>query len=592
MQLEEFFGDNIPPYTILSHTWGKDEVTFGDFTSNQTEARTKEGYKKIDLVCIQTLQEPLHQRNSIVAYLNYAWVDTCCIDKTSSAELSEAINSMFMWYAKAEVCFAYLLDVSASDPESHSAQSKWFSRGWTLQELIAPSSLRFYDRDWIEMGTRSTSIDWVTEATGIPQDVLDDNKRAPAKKQSSWEKLRWILKPYPAAVKISWASRRNTTRVEDMSYCLLGLLDVNMPLLYGEGSKAFIRLQKELVNQTHDDSILAWGLDGTRLEPLEDISDDLETHTEDYVAAQAPLLASSPHNFRLAGNLSKGSQSYYKYSLTNLGLEMEIPLIKVWEIKTIARISRHQIFWIGILSCFSNDGLGFVGIPLLEAVVGEKSDRLILTRTLIGDHEKLDETNINSTNTLILGPKAMVRAKMKDVIITASETFRRWHEIEQPQGPPRIVNVDDSGLLRNTGYSVVFGALASSQQTSTGVATKSDEIIWSGTWNKSSKFLILDTHPPPSSSRFIEPILFHFQHRWHERISIGCFTVLINLTTKERGIFSGKIMPNTWWDIKQRLKTLSTHHAELTKDATLRNRNIRFKKRTLHGRDIFELAVE
>lgn len=143
-ELEEFVSD-IPPYSILSHTWGKDEVSFQDITTNLEASAAKEGFVKIRHCAAQTLSDGLA----------YCWVDTCCIDKTSSAELSEAINSMFRWYREAQCCYIYLADVHAEPAEYFGEslrQSRWFTRGWTLQELIASSNRFFFDADWTLVG--------------------------------------------------------------------------------------------------------------------------------------------------------------------------------------------------------------------------------------------------------------------------------------------------------------------------------------------------------------------------------------------------------------------------------------------------------
>jgi len=144
LELEEFFGTNIPSYAILSHTWGDSEVSFAEYTCNQAAVSTKEGYNKIVLTC----------RQARLDELNYAWVDTCCIDKSSSAELSEAINSMFAWYRSSTVCYAYLSDVFKSDLGNGLVYSRWFTRGWTLQELLAPTKMLFYDHNWVMLGSR------------------------------------------------------------------------------------------------------------------------------------------------------------------------------------------------------------------------------------------------------------------------------------------------------------------------------------------------------------------------------------------------------------------------------------------------------
>lgn len=240
MELEEFFDQEIPPYAILSHRWEKDEVTFQLYATSESRQK-KAGYGKIKGFCRVVREDGIH----------YAWVDTCCIDKTSSSELSEAINSMFAWYRGSIACYAYLSDVAPaatydSDPYDRPLrESNWFTRGWTLQELLAPVHLTFYDKNWQSIGTRSQRSRIVQEITGIGAYYLSEQSDPVTEAK--------------VAEKFSWASQRKTTRTEDMAYCLLGLLDVNMPLLYGEGHKAFRRLQEEFMRTHLDLSLLTWG---------------------------------------------------------------------------------------------------------------------------------------------------------------------------------------------------------------------------------------------------------------------------------------------------------------------------------------------
>ena len=230
---EEFLGRNIPKYAILSHTWEDGEVSFKDMESPGAVA--KQGYRKIEMTC-QLARD---------ASLDYAWVDTCCIDKSSSAELSEAINSMFRWYQRAEVCFAYLSDLSAS-PGSNDGlvNCRWFKRGFTLQELIAPRNLSFFDVEWTSRGSKTDLVEDLSNITGVPKEVLLHEQ---------------ALSTIAAAAKMSWAAHRECARIEDIAYSLLGIFDLNIPLLYGEEERAFRRLQEEIV-RTNDLSILAWKL--------------------------------------------------------------------------------------------------------------------------------------------------------------------------------------------------------------------------------------------------------------------------------------------------------------------------------------------
>jgi hypothetical protein len=237
-------------YAILSHTWDNDEVLFddvrnlgpGELTAN---VRNK-GASKVINSCIQAKQDGY----------DYIWVDTCCIDKSSSAELSEAINSMFQWYALADECYAYLGDVTVAEfiAQDPLHVSRWFSRGWTVQELVAPSSLVFFDREWVRIGAREEFASWIAEITSIDQSFLQPR---PASISSS--SLQNQLGTLPVSTRLAWARNRETTRGEDLAYCLMGLFDVNMPLLYGEGEeKAFFRLQREIIMARSDQSILAW----------------------------------------------------------------------------------------------------------------------------------------------------------------------------------------------------------------------------------------------------------------------------------------------------------------------------------------------
>jgi hypothetical protein len=173
----------------------------------------------------------------------YAWCDTCCIDKSSSAELSESINSMFRWYQNWSVCYAYLYDVTTSDVDSNDSDfsnSVWFARGWCLQELLASKALTFFNREWKSLGTKEQLSHIISKVTGIHHEALCGRD----------------LEDYSVAQRMSWASNRVTTRVEDIAYSLLGIFGVNMPLLYSEGERAFIRLQEEIMKQSSDQSIL------------------------------------------------------------------------------------------------------------------------------------------------------------------------------------------------------------------------------------------------------------------------------------------------------------------------------------------------
>ena len=229
---EDFVGDDIPRYAILSHRWGADteEVAFEDLMDGTGAGKL--GYDKIRFCGEQARRDGLQ----------YFWVDTCCINKSNSTELSEAINSMFRWYRNAAKCYVYLSDVSrytfdTNDKfsqlpwESAFRKSKWFTRGWTLQELIAPASVEFFSKEGEQLGNKKSLERHVHEITGIPVKALQGSP----------------LSDFSVTERMLWAEKRETTREEDKAYSLLGIFDVHMPLIYGElREKALRRLREEI----------------------------------------------------------------------------------------------------------------------------------------------------------------------------------------------------------------------------------------------------------------------------------------------------------------------------------------------------------
>ena len=225
-------GDGIPRYAILSHTWGADteEVSFKDLMDGT--GKSKPGYDKIRFCGEQARRDGLQ----------YFWVDTCCIDKSNNTELSEAINSMFRWYRNAVKCYVYLQDVSrpALDGNEKSSQlpwepafqkSRWFTRGWTLQELIAPTTVEFFSKEGEQLGDKRSLERHIHEITGIPVEALQGSS----------------LSDFSVTERMLWTEKRETTCKEDKAYSLLGIFDVYMPLIYGEGREsAFKRLQEEI----------------------------------------------------------------------------------------------------------------------------------------------------------------------------------------------------------------------------------------------------------------------------------------------------------------------------------------------------------
>ncbi|KAI9687992.1 MAG: hypothetical protein M1820_010354 [Bogoriella megaspora] len=302
LDLHTFNGPTVPyPYAILSHTWGpeEDEVLFEDVKKGT--AKPKRAYAKIKS-CADL---------AISHNYKYVWIDTCCIDKSSSSELQEAINSMFRWYQGADVCYAYLADVGTPNDV---AGSKWFTRGWTLQELIAPQEVQFYSKEWHCIGRRSDQDfrDKLVLITDIRESALN-------LRPVYWNEY---MESLSIAERMSWAAKRQTTRVEDIAYCLLGIFGVNMPLLYGEGSNAFMRLQEEIMKISSDKSIFAWEngqlvhqavshvdnyVQGstTNYESLRDVIQSRSTPSFYGLLAESPMCFEKCQNFTYAPNYTE-----------------------------------------------------------------------------------------------------------------------------------------------------------------------------------------------------------------------------------------------------------------------------------------------
>lgn len=307
-RLEEFVGVDIPRYAILSHTWVKgEEVTFSEvrnLMAVEPAARLKAGWRKINRTC----------RQAACDGLQYAWIDTCCIDKSSSAELSEAINSMFLWYKRAEVCYVFLDDMAdlpfrwAEGKDMHYLQAimkhcRWLTRSWTLQELIAPLHVKFFNKRWKFCFTKAVASAVLSAITGIDGAVLNHGKD---------------LSAVSVAQKMSWAATRQATRKEDVAYSLLGIFGINMPLLYGEEEKAFLRLQQKIISSCPDTTIFAWRL------PRQ-ISQDASKYSRDMYQG---VMASSPAFFRLCADVaSLSGEETYQFSLSNRGIRLQANIV-------------------------------------------------------------------------------------------------------------------------------------------------------------------------------------------------------------------------------------------------------------------------
>ena len=311
-------------YSILSHVWAKSpddppEQSYQDVLAIQAQVKSERAQNpnlpedevlsrlspKIRMCCARAREDGI----------DFAWVDACCIDKTSSAELTEAINSMYAWYATSTVCYAFLHDVpSSEDPygiQSRFRLSVWFTRGWTLQELVAPATVLFFSSDWILIGGKHGLAAVIEDITGIDVDILAHHQP---------------LNSVSVARRMYWASKRVTTRKEDEAYSLMGIFGVKMPTIYGEGDGAFFRLQEEILKSVSDQSIFAWDLDRT-----------VGLTAESTASAQL-LLASSPAAFSHSGSVKSAPRlfpnfpSHPVYSTTPHGIRTRLPYYPLNEV--------------------------------------------------------------------------------------------------------------------------------------------------------------------------------------------------------------------------------------------------------------------
>lgn len=296
-------------YAILSHQWTRDEITFHRFPqilgqlNDVGDAPTwldESNPKKISGEAASIYKLAGACALARERGYNYIWIDTVCIDKSSSAELSEAVNSMFRWYEKSSVCFVYLFGLhtkgrSEQQYLSDFEKNPWFTRGWTLQELLCPGDVEFCDHAWVRFGTKETLLQEIERAAHIDRGFIAMEVR----EACAWASI---------AQKMSWLSRRTTSKIEDMAYCMLGLFDINMSLLYGEREKAFMRLQRKILKESRDESIFVWETDDDR---------------------PCGLLAPHPICFRDSGNcicspiLSDWGRP--RWAMTHRGLEFHIP---------------------------------------------------------------------------------------------------------------------------------------------------------------------------------------------------------------------------------------------------------------------------
>ncbi|KAM0261878.1 hypothetical protein ACHAQJ_002081 [Trichoderma viride] len=356
-KLEEFYSSYIPPYAILSHTWGPDseELNFRDIEDGNIN-KPGLGSIKFRECCQQAAKDSL----------SYAWIDTCCIDKANMVELSEAINSMFRWYQGAAICYVFLSDVphneNPTEESSRFRKSRWFQRGWTLQELLAPKILRFYSitalsdacsaqnvandnviPEWRLLGTKGSMSTTIASITGIPREYLLGI--APLQNSS-------------IAQRMSWAAYRETKRKEDLAYCLLGMFNITIPMIYGEGDQAFFRLQEQIMKVIKDDSILAWGLS------------DEPSANKTGKATAGRIIAKAPSDFANSGHIIRRDETSKRtrsIDISGGSIRAYLPLHVT---------STGQI--VGLLSCGpKNNAQQVVGIPLIELSAAGSPDEYV-----------------------------------------------------------------------------------------------------------------------------------------------------------------------------------------------------------------------
>lgn len=348
-EINDFSTFAIPKYAILSHTWGSGEVTLQELQGDPKVAEAKAGYKKIKASCELAKREGF----------DYIWIDTCCIDKTNSTELFEAINSMFRWYKSSSICYVYLADANeynapAIEKGTPIAPCRWYQRGWTLQELIAPSNISFFNADWEFVGTKKEHLELLSRATGIDPYSLNGGD----------------LSRISAARRMSWLASRKTTRLEDMAYCMLGIFDINMPLLYGEGERAFVRLQEEILKKSNDQSLFAWKE-----------YDFVDFYREDY-GENYPiygLLSSSPANFENSRAVSRFHDPHKAKSeiiYTKEGIVSNFLMCQDWSYQS-------GNVYVAVLECQTGHVPGvFMGIRLKKiSAVSNQFSRIDTPRT-------------------------------------------------------------------------------------------------------------------------------------------------------------------------------------------------------------------
>ncbi|KAJ8111178.1 hypothetical protein OPT61_g6167 [Boeremia exigua] len=411
-QLRTFYGDDIPPYAILSHTWLQDEeeVTFGHLQPQHPAGwRHLPGARKVELTCLQAATDGY----------SWAWIDTCCIDKANSSELSEAINSMFKWYQKAGVCYVYLTDIDL-DRRQDFFVSRWWTRAWTLQELLAPGFVQFFDMNWRRIGTKADIIDAHTlcNSHGIHSNSV--------------------------AQRMSWAAHRKATRAEDVAYSLLGIFQISMTMLYGEGEGAFLRLQKEIVHATDDLSLFAWNLAPVPLEYIRSAATEgTGNHRTKMSISPLGMFASHPSDFKDSKDIDvfpryigdarieeqHGNLTFYAPMISSSDCYM--PILRNWE--------ASSLFWIALLPC------GMRGRPhMLLGLI------LMVHAQIEGNSYRQPQSARvrfaipDPVATFLIDSKDVAKARSMHIRVHSLANTRRYHGSAQTSALHRLLFVENS----------------------------------------------------------------------------------------------------------------------------------------------------
>ncbi|KAI0769396.1 heterokaryon incompatibility protein-domain-containing protein [Trametes elegans] len=495
-------------YAILSHVWSKPgggsepEPSYHELLAIQAKypdslVDERELPRKIRMLC----------RVAQADGFRLAWLDSGCIDRSSSAELSEAINSMYDWYRYSQVCYAYLDDVRCDDSPPVMKQrffaSVWFQREWTLQELIAPDVVIFLSAEWAVIGTKHSLADVIEEATRIDAAVLTH-------KQS--------LDTVSVAKRMSWAARRKTTKVEDEAYCLLGIFGVHIATVYGEGSNAFVRLQEEICRHIPDQTIFAWGSAVTREDaerfafsnvPQAHVHDPHRPLRRDTARAAAVtgstqkqyLFATSPSAFRrsyklrpispatLAQRLGHSGLGYPAYTATSHGLHTRFPLVAA------SSPNVEGLFYLAFLACEDQDGqsvallLRSPNSETLQYVVGNISNEKIVHANDTRVHDVV-VTAISSYTRIVTLPTRHVSKTVNQHVSLG--------DVYIPSRPSRLASDGE-------------GQTASILSVSLGATTTLQLAPWSVAMLKSQQYRveIEGAHPQPAE---VEQQLFELGH--------------------------------------------------------------------------------